>query len=128
MPEKGLQEVVDPVGEVDWEAVARDHQFLFDVPHTSEAGEKSGGGVRVAGLRAAVGILPFSDEQKTDLYRGGAGEEVLDCQDPFLAWSLVEFAGRRALNKRRKAGASEAELARAQAVWRDAVVEVNYRM
>lgn len=134
VPEQGAREARDPLGEVDWEAVGKDHEGLFEVPGWEGAGGAGGGGrgrgpgAKVSGLRAAVAVLPLSAEEKTDLYRGGAGEARIDCQDPFLGWSLVEFAGRRELNRRRKAGAGEAELARAQAVWRDAVVEVNYRM
>lgn len=131
MPEHGSKEVPDPVGEVDWEEVAREHAFLFGVGTGTGEGQAGGEAkaMRVAGLRAAVGVLPLSAEEKGDLYRSGVGEgKGVDWRDPFLTWRSVEFAGERVRSRRRREGASGAEVARAEEVWREAAVEVNYRL
>lgn len=119
----------------DWNALKLEHSSEF-LPGAKRANPPPPGaehrglgtfrGTGVIGLKAAIALLPFEEDVKTDLYRGG--EVLLDVRNPFLAWSEVEHEGRKTLTSRaqRRAGSSEAE--DVMAVWRDAVIEINYRM
>lgn len=106
---------------IDWEAL-HNSEFADRSTPSDNIGAPP---LNVAGLKAATALLPLSPARKDDIF---GWEQEIDAQQPFLAWTFVKYEGDRALAHRRERDASgsrsDQELL---GIWRDAVVEVNYR-
>lgn len=112
--------------EIDWEAMHKSEIADRGTPRGDDGHDEwdndVGGSI---GLKRATALLPLSPSRKDDIF---GWSQAIDAKQPFLAWSFVKHDGERYLAEERQrnpAGSrSEEEL---YGIWRDAVVEINYR-
>lgn len=107
-----------PMCDIDWDVLR--HSILPDHPiDQDEVIEIEG-----IGLKAACSLLPLPTERKDDIFSFTSSNPL----NPFLPWSLIKCSGADLIARRKErdpAGSrSEEEL---WGVWKDAVVEINYR-
>lgn len=109
---------------VDWEALHNSEFADRSTPH-DDVGDRPSDEVFAMGLKGATALLPLSAARKDEIF---GWEQEIDAHQPFLAWSSVKYEGERTLVQRRQrdpAGSrSDEELF---GIWRDAVIEINFR-
>lgn len=116
---------------IDWDALRNSEFADRETPDDGPAVGQDGDGDdlegektmnQVFGVKGATALLPLSTSAKDDIF---SWEGALDFADPFLSWSYIKTEGDQALREKKRAGDhSDAEL---WGVWRDAVVEINFR-
>lgn len=109
---------------IDWEAL-HNSEFADRSTPSDNIGAPQPNEMGALGLKAATALLPLSPARKDDIF---GWEQEIDAHQPFLAWTFVKYEGERALVQRRQrdlpGSRSDEELF---GIWRDAVVEINYR-
>ncbi|ORY90814.1 hypothetical protein BCR35DRAFT_299402 [Leucosporidium creatinivorum] len=109
---------------IDWESL-HNSEFADRSTPNDDFGAPQPNEPSALGLKAATALLPLSPARKDDIF---GWEQEIDAHQPFLAWTFVKYEGERALAQRRQrdlpGSRSDEELF---GIWRDAVVEINYR-
>lgn len=106
---------------IDWDALHNSEFADRSTPRDNIGTPQQG----ALGLKGATALLPLSPARKDDIF---GWEQEIDAHQPFLAWQFVKYEGEQALAHRRQrdlpGSRSDEELF---GIWRDAVVEINYR-
>lgn len=74
-------------------------------------------------LKTATALLPLSPARKDEIF---GWEMALEPRKPFLPWKYVKTEGERTLQRRRVSGETRSD-DKLLGIWRDAVIEINYR-